>query len=51
VTVEKLPYEAPALTEVGSVRALTAQGGGVHQTDVPFGTPPPIPGDPASAFS
>ena len=32
-------YAAPSITAAGSVRALTAQGGGTEETDVPLGTP------------
>jgi hypothetical protein len=31
-------YQKPAITEIGSVRALTEQGGGAFEIDVPLGT-------------
>lgn len=31
-------YATPRITVAGSVRSLTAQGGGADQTDVPLGT-------------
>ncbi|HVE73628.1 MAG TPA: lasso RiPP family leader peptide-containing protein [Mycobacteriales bacterium] len=38
----RLPYEAPRLERLGSVRALTLGAGG-SLVDVPAGTPAPIP--------
>ena len=32
-------YATPSITVAGSVRSLTAQGGGTEETDVPLGTP------------
>lgn len=32
-------YAAPTIQVVGTVRALTQQGGGVNNIDVAFGTP------------
>ncbi len=32
-------YETPCITTVGTVRALTQQGGGANNVDVAFGTP------------
>lgn len=32
-------YVTPSITAAGSVRALTAQGGGTDESDVPLGTP------------
>lgn len=32
-------YTSPSIAVAGSVRQLTAQGGGIDQVDVPLGTP------------
>ncbi len=32
-------YETPSITAVGTVRALTQQGGGYNNVDVAYGTP------------
>ena len=32
-------YATPVITAAGSIRTLTAQGGGTDEIDVPLGTP------------
>ena len=32
-------YTSPSIAVAGSVRQLTAKGGGIDQVDVPLGTP------------
>lgn len=46
-----LEYKPPTITDYGDLTKLTEATGHVVHTDVPLGSPPPVPGNPASAFS